>query len=936
MTNRTARGWDFFIAYPQANCGWVENYLMRALNEASIRYHSEAAFTPGEPRVLQLQYAVEHSAHILIVLSSAYHSDDLAQFTALLTQFYGIEESKWPLIPIILDNAKLPTWLNMLMPLDARAQANWDKIVERLCELVGPIVRAPARQAPCPYPGMKKFEEKNHQQFFGREDEIQAMLRHLRAYPFLAIIGSSGCGKSSLVSAGLVPKLGKTNLVGAGEWVVREMRPKDAPLTNLRAAVGDDLAVPAQTIARLIASKPSAHQVLLIVDQFEEMFTARAEVNEFQTALLDLIQIPNCYIVLTARSDFYPAMMESRLWHEIQAHRFEIVRLKGNALREAILKPAEAVHVFIEPALIERLMADAGDEPGIMPFVQETLVLLWEHLDHNYLGTYAYDKLMPTEAVGARMNGLYAAIEFHARQLLEGLEIDQRAMARRVFLDLVRLDKDGRDTRRQRLLTDLRLPSDDRIAFEQMLKLFNKHRLLTFSGEPGADRQVDIAHETLIAGWRTLHDWIEHDRPWLLIQRRLEDAADAWVERSRDPGYLYSASQLKQVDAFESHARDLTAREQDFLAASRNAIKLEQRARRRQTVVRAGFMMLAFVFGVTLFTLAGMFVTQTWIFATPEPPGIWTRGENLKAFITAIQSDARDSKILYAATRNQGVFKSSDWGAHWQTVLSFADIGGEAQSLAAIQDSVFIGAQGGRVFRSEDQGARWNELARVPGAKEITDLVVDPLDANILYACDGGDPNLYISRDRGTSWQTMRVPGAEAGLATIAIARVNDRATILYAATREKIFYSANGAANWQSDDSLAPFDRLLRIVPRPTDAAELYVGTYGGLYYLQRKDDRFAARRIDDRKIATFAVDVRAPNSVIASGVDGSIKLIQQRDDQFRSLEIGHGSKLENSILVGRVAFGDRKNAFAHAATENGFWNWTPSSSERAWLEGK
>ncbi|HFD40145.1 MAG TPA: TIR domain-containing protein, partial [Anaerolineae bacterium] len=436
MTEPTEYQHDLFISYADADRAWVEGYLLDALTGAGVRCHTEAAFALGVPRLREFERAVQESRRTLLVLSPAYLAEGFGQFTDLLAQSYGLETAAWPVIPLILHPVELPPRLAMLTALDAADPADWPAVVERLCAELQRPAPGPAPKPACPYPGMTPFREADSDRFFGRDREVEELLERLRLHPFLTIIGPSGSGKSSLVFAGLIPALRRSGLFGPGEWLVRTLRPGEAPLAALTAALGGD---PAQAVPDLLAAQPDARRLLLVVDQFEELFTlARAEVEPFQRALLRLAESPGCYVVLTVRADFYADLMASPLWQEIQAHRFEVLPLGEEALRQAIVRPAEDAGVFVETALVERLVADAAGEPGVLPLVQETLVLLWEKVERRYLPLRAYDALVLSARDyralgGAHLTGLQVAMARRADAALAALTPEQQAIARRIF-----------------------------------------------------------------------------------------------------------------------------------------------------------------------------------------------------------------------------------------------------------------------------------------------------------------------------------------------------------------------------------------------------------------------------------------------------------------------------------------------------------------------
>jgi hypothetical protein len=238
---------------------------------------------------------------------------------------------------------------------------------------------------------MRPFTAEDVASFHGREAEIGELIGRLRANEReIFVIGPSGSGKSSLVAAGLLPRLAR-GLSGLGPFVVRELRPGDRPLSRLRQALdappGEPLAA-AERVAALLVHRAPGTSVLIIVDQLEELFT-QASAGE-RTAFLDAVGAMRtelrCVVIFTLRADFSEALMESPLWPErpAQISRVDVSPLRGKGLCCAIAAPAEGVGVAVQPELIERLVADAASEPGSLPFLQETMVQLWDgRRDHT-------------------------------------------------------------------------------------------------------------------------------------------------------------------------------------------------------------------------------------------------------------------------------------------------------------------------------------------------------------------------------------------------------------------------------------------------------------------------------------------------------------------------------------------------------------------------
>ncbi|MBX3015283.1 MAG: TIR domain-containing protein [Caldilineaceae bacterium] len=431
MNQQTSGLYDLFISYTTADREWVEGYLFDALRAASVRYFSNAAFQPGTPQLIEFERGVRQSKRTLLVLSPAYLSDSLAQFVDILAQSYGVDTGAWSVIPLILQPVTLPPRIALLTPLDATDSAAWNKTLARLFEVLQSPVPEPTAKPPCPYPGMAPFREANSDYFFGREAESSFLVQQLYNHPFIAIIGPSGSGKSSLVFAGLLPALQQSTLFGPGIWTVRTMRPGEHPLEALQNA----LAISAWEqleLTRLVASITGAQRLLLVVDQFEELFTVGgAEAVAFLQRLQHLMGLAGCYVILTVRADFYSDLMTSSLWDEIRQHRLEITPLGEEELRHAIVRPAERAGVYLESALVERLLANAAGEPGVLPFVQEVLVLLWEKLQRRFLPLHAYEALvLPyTALTGEERTGLQVAMAQKADAIFSRLTLAQQSIA---------------------------------------------------------------------------------------------------------------------------------------------------------------------------------------------------------------------------------------------------------------------------------------------------------------------------------------------------------------------------------------------------------------------------------------------------------------------------------------------------------------------------
>lgn len=221
---------------------------------------------------------------------------------------------------------------------------------------------------PAPTPGMKPLTAAERGRFYRHAVESSRRWSGCGRDPFLAVIGSSGSGKSSLLAAGILPALEKSHYFADKQWVVRTMRPGAAPYTTLAALLN----LRQRTLDAPLPAVAAGTRLLLVVDQFEELFTTAAadERVRFEKALLRLVSTPDCCLIIAARADFYANLMASPLWEQIPRPPLRgnhAAPPHGDALRDAIALPHD-VGVQLEPQLVERLLADAGDEPGVLPY----------------------------------------------------------------------------------------------------------------------------------------------------------------------------------------------------------------------------------------------------------------------------------------------------------------------------------------------------------------------------------------------------------------------------------------------------------------------------------------------------------------------------------------------------------------------------------------
>jgi WD40 repeat protein len=443
-----------------------------------------------------------------------------------------------------------------------------------------------ARSEP-PYLGLVSYGAEHSGLFFGRERMIQDLLRRLKAGRFLAVFGPSGSGKSSLLSAGLLAVVKREEpaervplLLTPGARPLRTLAERLAALAERSAesVLSDLIASPAgvRTVVRAaLTGKPGEPELLLVVDQFEELFTmcgGQEERDRFVDLLLGAVRSEDARtrVVLGIRADFYG---RCTVWPELVAALSDSQILVGpmdsNELRDAIVKPAEQTGMTVERALVTTALTETGTEPGTLAMLSHALLETWRNGPPGRLTLSAYRET----------GGVAHAIADTAERVYGGCGDEQRRLLRQIFLRLIDIGDDGPVTRR-RVPPDELAAGDPRVAAELLERLVHARLVTTDEGA------VQLAHEALIQCWPRLAEWLAEGREGLRIRRRLSGAAAEWTGYGRDPAALYRGTPLavtREWATRDAGPDGLTARERQFLDASTTAADTERAAARRTT-----------------------------------------------------------------------------------------------------------------------------------------------------------------------------------------------------------------------------------------------------------------------------------------------------------------------------------------------------------------
>ncbi|MFL6125130.1 helix-turn-helix domain-containing protein [Actinophytocola sp.] len=480
----------------------------------------------------------------------------------------------------------------------------------------------------CPYPGLAAFQPGDAARFHGREALTEDLVSSVRERRFVAVFGASGSGKSSLIRAGLIARL-------RAERPVVLFTPGAHPLDECAARVATLAGSSAATLRRELDENPRALHMtllqaltgdaepLLVVDQFEEVFTLCTDTDErarFIQALLTAVQAENSRtrVVIGVRADFYAHCADHpELVKALRNAQVLVGQMSTDELRRAVSQPAIDTENTLETALLARVIADAAGRPNVLPLVSHALRETWYRRRGNTLTLAGY------EASG----GIHHALARTAENVYTSLTGHQRRQARDVVLRLIALG-DGTDDTKRRVRRD-ELPAGAADVLDSLVDA----RLVTVDAET-----VELTHEALLDAWPRLRRWIDEDRAALLVHQQLVDAALTWEREDHDAGVLYRGSRLAAAREWaERHHDDIRRdpRVQRFLATS------ARRQNRARLLGRATVALLA------VLTLVASFAA---VYAMRQRDAAQAERDRAVAIHTATEAEqVRDTDVSLAA-----------------------------------------------------------------------------------------------------------------------------------------------------------------------------------------------------------------------------------------------------------------------------------------------
>jgi serine/threonine protein kinase len=485
----------------------------------------------------------------------------------------------------------------------------WQSVTE-LLQAIEPFL--PGRRAvelqldESPYAGLSSFQENDAGKFFGRSREVAAMVTRIRDRPLMAVVGSSGVGKSSFVRAGLVPALKRsgetweTLVIRPGRKPVEALASLIAPMVTTSENLPDQLEAE-KKLAEKLRSEPGhlghllrgrarrdSRRILLFIDQFEELYTQtpdpaeRAAFTACLNAVADDATSP-LRVVLSIRSDFLDRIAEDpEFLTELMQGLFFLGPPNREGLRDAIVQPAELAGFRFElPATIEDMLDHLETTPGALPLLQFAASKLWESRDKSR-------KLLSHESYSA-MGGVAGALASHADRVVQELGSTMHTLVRAILLRLVTAER----TRAIVPMDELRELSREVGEVQRLVDHMVDARLLVVQTlEGGKGSTVEIVHESLIANWPTLRRWLDETQEDAALVDQLRTAARQWNQKGRSPDLLWRGETADEAKKFKKRYKGpLSDAERAFL--DEIIVYETAAARRRKVATVAGFTVLA-------------------------------------------------------------------------------------------------------------------------------------------------------------------------------------------------------------------------------------------------------------------------------------------------------------------------------------------------------
>ena len=543
---------------------------------------------------------------------------------------------------------------------------------------------------PCPYRGLFHFGPGDAEYFFGRKSFIETLFQATQTRNFIPLLGASGSGKSSVVFAGLVPKLQQE-----GHWQFTHFRPGSDPFhalalalvplytTNLneteRLAQARQLAnylrdgdIPLADVFAQIQQNYPSERVLVIADQFEELYTLCPDETIRRNFLDKLTTFPfervGMVLVLTMRADFLGNALSYRPFADVlQNTDLKLGPMNREELTEIIKKPAQKLEVTFEAGLVERILDDVESEPGNLPLLEFALTELWQRRQGKQLTHLAYTEIGQVQGALAR----------HANEEYHKLSEAQREQMRRIFIQLVRPGEGREDTRR--LATKAELGEENWALVKQ---LADARLVVTSRSEEAQVETVEVVHEALIRNWGELRGWMDTDRVFRAWQERLRAGMYQWQQIENGDVTGWDESRLLRGTALAEAEEKLKQRPEDLsegeLFYIQVSVKLRDKEQRRRERVRRQTVYVYVLAGGSILILAlGILIQWQNAEKRKEINNLERRleyeKESAKEQVESAKEQARTSKIHERGRMCYQLLRDRNWKQGYGTVEEYEE-----------------------------------------------------------------------------------------------------------------------------------------------------------------------------------------------------------------------------------------------------------------------
>ena len=729
-----------------------------------------------------------------------------------------------------------------------------------------------------PYRGLFAFREEDAEFFFGREDFTNTLVKTVHHQPLVAVIGSSGSGKSSVVFAGLVKHLRDTN-----NWHIVDFRPGSRPLFSLAAALVSQEESHLNRTDRLRSTRNLANDLkqyenglldvvddilreysskhfLLIADQFEELYTLCKDSQERKAFLDRLLEAINSYhnftFVITLRADFLGQALSYRPFADaLQYADLKLAPMTERELQTSVEQPAELLGVRIEQGLTERILSAVSAEPGDLPLLEFALTQLWEKQQDAQLTHAAYE----------RIGGVEAALACYAQETYNQLNCEQKEKVRRIFIQLVYPGQGTEDTRRVATRTEVGEENWDLVSH-----LADARLVVTGYDEKTGLETVEIVHEALIRNWGQLQEWMQQDREFRHWQEQLRAAMRSWESSGEDEGGLLRGKPLTDALYWQSKRFiELSSFESSFIGLS---VELRSRESEKQKR-RQQFTILGLSGGLVLaLILAGI--------------AGWQWQNSLKSEIKALS--ASSEAFLSSNQQLQGLTAAIRAGQEWKQLKKLPWVKTDTQKIVvkALKNVLY----------------KIKEYNRLSGHKAAVEAVAISPQGNII-ATASQDKTVKLWKLDGTLLKTLI--GHDAQVYTVAFSPVSSSVSNVSQldstamVTHQELDQIIASGGEDKTIKLWKPDGTLLKTLKGHTDAIKrVTISPNGEMIASASWDGTVKLWKLDGTLVKTITLDGNLPqqttvafspdSKMIASGGwEGTVKLWTLDGALLRSLKV-------------------------------------------------